>query len=102
MAPQQKRPLPDEANEDRRKFLASCGRFAAVTPPAITMLLSTSLSSEAIAHSGGRGHWGGSGGKDRGHSRGHGGGKDWDRNWDDNDRGRRRGHRRNFPDIWDD
>ena len=29
--------------EDRRKFLISAGRFAAVTPPAITLLLSTSL-----------------------------------------------------------
>jgi len=100
MAPEQNLPLPDEANEDRRKFLASCGRFAAVTPPAITMLLSTSLSSEAIAHSGGRGQWGGGpGGKDwdvrPGRGRDWGGGKDWDRD------GLGRGPRRNFPDIWD-
>jgi hypothetical protein len=40
--------------DDRRKFLISAGRFAAVTPPAITLLLSTSLTSDAIAHSGGR------------------------------------------------
>jgi hypothetical protein len=40
---------------DRRVFLAKCGRFAVITPPAVTMLLSTSLSSEAIAKSGGRG-----------------------------------------------
>jgi hypothetical protein len=40
-------------NEDRRKFLATCGRFAIVTPPAITTLLSTSLTSTAIARSGG-------------------------------------------------
>jgi hypothetical protein len=39
--------------EDRRKFLISTGRFAAVTPPALTLLLSTSLTSNAIAHSGG-------------------------------------------------
>jgi len=38
--------------EDRRAFLKSCGRFAAVTPPAVTMLLSTSLTSGAIAKSG--------------------------------------------------
>ena len=38
--------------EDRRKFLKSAGKFAAVTPPAITMLLSTSLTSGAIAASG--------------------------------------------------
>jgi hypothetical protein len=54
---------PDNANnvdEDRRKFLASCGKFAVVTPPAVTLLLSTSLHSSAIAHSGGRGYeWGG-------------------------------------------
>jgi hypothetical protein len=51
-------------DDDRRKFLARCGRFAVVTPPAITMLLSTSLNSTAIAHSGGRGYSG---------ERGHGG-----------------------------
>ncbi|KRR22282.1 hypothetical protein [Bradyrhizobium retamae] len=43
-----------EEIEDRRNFLKSAGRFAAVTPPAITLLLSTSLTSDAIAHSGGR------------------------------------------------
>ena len=35
----------------RREFLKKCGKFAAVTPPAITMLLSTSLTSDAIAKS---------------------------------------------------
>ncbi len=39
-------------NDDRREFLKACGRFAAITPPAITMLLSTSLTSNAIAKSG--------------------------------------------------
>src|SRR3954451_7628233 len=42
--------MTDE-DEDRRKFLATCGKFAVVTPPAITMLLSTSLTSDAIAAS---------------------------------------------------
>jgi len=42
-------------DDDRRKFLAACGKFAVVTPPALTVLLSTSLNSKAIAHSGGRG-----------------------------------------------
>jgi hypothetical protein len=37
----------------RREFLQKTGRFAAVTPPAITLLLGTSLSSRAIAKSGG-------------------------------------------------
>ena len=43
------------AEADRRKFLSALGRFSVVTPPAITLLLSTSLTSQAIAHSGGRG-----------------------------------------------
>jgi hypothetical protein len=45
-----------DANEDRRKFLATCGRFAVVTPPAITVLLSTSLNSTAVMASGGPGN----------------------------------------------
>lgn len=48
-----------ELEKDRREFLASCGRFAAVTPPALTLLLSTSLKTEAIARSGGDMGWGG-------------------------------------------
>lgn len=40
-------------NDDRRAFLKTCGRFAAVTPPVMTLLLSTSLTSKAIARSGG-------------------------------------------------
>jgi hypothetical protein len=45
-------PLP-ESNVDagRRDFLASCGKFALTVPPAMTVLLSTSLSSPAIAKS---------------------------------------------------
>ena len=42
-------------DDDRREFLRSCGRFASVTPPKITALLSTSLTSSAITSScGGR------------------------------------------------
>lgn len=37
----------------RRDFLKRAGRFAAVTPPAMTLLLGTSLNSRAIAKSGG-------------------------------------------------
>ncbi|MEX2451066.1 MAG: hypothetical protein WD407_09445 [Rhodospirillales bacterium] len=37
---------------DRRKFLSKCGKFAIVTPPIVTMLLSTSMSSKAVAQSG--------------------------------------------------
>ncbi|MDF0581939.1 hypothetical protein GPL17_37105 [Bradyrhizobium yuanmingense] len=43
----------DSNSEDRREFLRSCGKFAAVTPPVMTLLLSTSLTSTAIASSGG-------------------------------------------------
>ena len=43
------------ATEDRRRFLKTCGRFAATVPPAMTIMLSTSLSSQAIAASGGGG-----------------------------------------------
>ncbi len=47
--------MPPETDEeaDRREFLKTCGRFAAVTPPVMTVLLSTSLTSTAIARSGG-------------------------------------------------
>jgi hypothetical protein len=45
-------PLSPDENDDRREFLKTCVKFAAVTPPAITLLLSTSLTSEAIARSG--------------------------------------------------
>jgi hypothetical protein len=45
-------------DDDRREFLKKCGKFAAITPPAVTMLLSTSLTSRAIAKSGGRPGWG--------------------------------------------
>ena len=40
-------------DDDRRAFLKTCGKFAAVTPPVMTLLLSTSLTSGAIASSGG-------------------------------------------------
>lgn len=43
----------DNGDDDRRAFLKACGGFAAVTPPVMTLLLSTSLTSRAIARSGG-------------------------------------------------
>jgi hypothetical protein len=58
--------------EDRRQFLVSAGRFAAVTPPAITLLLSTSLTSDAIAGSGARGHGGSKGNNGYGNGGGDG------------------------------
>jgi hypothetical protein len=41
------------ADEDRRAFLQTAGKIAVVVPPVMTVLLSTSLSSPAIAASGG-------------------------------------------------
>lgn len=41
-------------DDDRRAFLKKCGKFAVITPPAVTFLLSTSMSSKAIAGSSGR------------------------------------------------
>jgi hypothetical protein len=38
--------------DDRREFLKTCGRFAAVTPPIMTALLSTTLTSTAVMASG--------------------------------------------------
>jgi hypothetical protein len=66
----------NEADTDRRKFLTTCGKFAVVTPPAVTLLLSTSLHSGAIASSSGRGIQGSAGGIRRSHGgirRSHGG-----------------------------
>ena len=70
----------DEAAGDRRKFLADLGRFSVVTPPVISLLLSTTLVSEAIAHSGG--------GEGRHHGWDEGRHKGWDhdRDWDDRPR----------------
>jgi hypothetical protein len=45
--------MPSTEDDDRREFLKTCGKFAAVTPPALTILLSTSLTSDAIGKSGG-------------------------------------------------
>jgi hypothetical protein len=44
---------PTVAEDDRRAFLSKFGKAALVAPPAITMLLSTSMSSPAIARSAG-------------------------------------------------
>jgi hypothetical protein len=69
-------------DDDRRKFLASCGKFAVVTPPAITMLLSTSLNSTAVASSGA----GGSSGRRGNNGYGNGGGDGSPNGKEDNDR----------------
>ena len=44
---------PSSEDKARREFLKKAGRFAAVTPPAIVLLLGTSLSTRAIAASSG-------------------------------------------------
>jgi hypothetical protein len=41
------------ADADRRAFLVKAGRFAVIVPPAMTVLLSTTMTSNAIAKSGG-------------------------------------------------
>lgn len=40
-----------EMFEARRRFLAKCGKFAAVTPPAMTLLLTSTHQSYAVAGS---------------------------------------------------
>jgi hypothetical protein len=47
-----------QSESDRRDFLKSCGRFAATVPPAMTVMLATSLNSNAIAKSTGAGDTG--------------------------------------------
>ncbi|MET4290691.1 hypothetical protein ABIB06_001458 [Bradyrhizobium sp. LB8.2] len=74
----------DADSEDRREFLKSCGRFAAVTPPAMTLLLSTSLTSAAIAGSAGRIVHGNNGHGNNG--RGNGSGDGSPNGKEDNDR----------------
>jgi len=48
MEPQETR---SREGTDRRAFLATAGKFAVVVPPAMTMLLSTTMNSPAIAQS---------------------------------------------------
>ncbi len=41
--------------QDRRRFLLSCGRFAVITPPTMTLLLASSGQNFAVAGSGSAG-----------------------------------------------
>jgi hypothetical protein len=50
------------AQSDRRRFLLAAGPFATIVPPAMTLLLSTTMSSPAIAASGAVISRGGAGG----------------------------------------
>lgn len=45
-----------EMLEARRRFLANCGKFALVTPPAMTVLLSSTAQNYAVAASGNGGN----------------------------------------------
>jgi hypothetical protein len=46
-------------DQARREFLKKAGRFAAATPPAVSLLLATTMNSSAVAASGGtRPGWG--------------------------------------------
>ncbi|HUC62256.1 MAG TPA: hypothetical protein VMF53_09890 [Alphaproteobacteria bacterium] len=42
-----------EIAEARRRFLATCGKLAIATPPAVTLMLAASRRNYAVAHSGG-------------------------------------------------
>ncbi len=45
----------DRAALARRRFLLNCGKFAVVTPPVVTLMLSTAERSYAVVASGARG-----------------------------------------------
>ena len=69
-SPKGKSKAPDSNAPDdvRRRFLIGCGKFAAVTPPAIALILAESNRNYAMALSGGS----------HGHGHGHHfGGGDW-------------------------
>ena len=42
-----------DTNQSRRAFLAACGKFAVVTPPALSLMLASSQSAYALVSSGG-------------------------------------------------
>lgn len=46
----------DEAAEARRAFMKKCGKFAAVTPPAIALLLTATTTPAFASHDAGLGH----------------------------------------------
>ena len=51
---------PDSLVEARRRFLASCGKFAVATPPVVTLMLAEAQRNYAVAASGGGKGGGGS------------------------------------------
>jgi hypothetical protein len=61
--------------EARRSFLVKCGKFAVITPPAMTVLLASTAQNYAVASSGGGStHLPGSGGGNNGFGNGGGDG----------------------------
>lgn len=46
---------PTDTDEARRRFLATCGKFAVVTPPTMAVLLSSTAQNYAVAGSGNAG-----------------------------------------------
>jgi hypothetical protein len=65
----------DATVQARRKFLTTAGKFAIVTPAAVTGLLAASKGNYAMAVSGGGGgHRNGNNGNHGGGNNGHGGG----------------------------
>jgi len=56
------------ADENRRAFLQTAAKVAVVVPPAMSILLSTGMSSPAIAASGSVGTRGGGDGDDKGNN----------------------------------
>ena len=57
-----------DPERDRREFLVRASKFAAVVPPAMTMLLSTSMNSPAIAQSAAPASNGGNGNSSNGNN----------------------------------
>jgi hypothetical protein len=65
---------PRNGEPDRRDVIKTAGKIGLIVPPAMTFLLSTSMSSKAIAKSGNPGGGGSSGGGSGGGSSGGGSG----------------------------
>lgn len=56
--PEGKENTDGESGLGRRDFVKGLGKYAALTPPTVTMLLHVSMSSPAVAGSGGKPGWG--------------------------------------------
>jgi hypothetical protein len=84
----------DRQEAARREFLRKCGKLAAVTPPAITLLLSMSDRSFASASSGSGGRHGGQHRKHDDHRNGDRNGKEKGGRRKDDEDGERRSRRR--------